>query len=313
MATLVISYSRYDQPLVRAVVTLLRSASRDVDRAVFWDADIEPGEQWRVELRKNIDEAPQLFVFWCAHSSQSSEVRQEFLYALDRGKRVVPVLLDHTPLAAELASISAIDLRQAVRHSEDTVLSQPVALPQRNAGRWALAAGVLVGVLAVSAIFLMRTGPTSAPASTPSTTVATKPVPTPSEPAVTPEEIPNAPSGAAPSSQKHAGKAPPPSSSTSGRAARQPPKEPAVSNPAPVVAPPVVPAPEPTVSAPVASSPSHPRSPLLWFLLAFCLALAVGVWLYRRSRMAPGLIRGNRDTIAAAFSPFLKTPADSRR
>ena len=119
MAILVISYSRADHTLVRAVVTLLKSASRDVERAVFWDADIEPGDQWWTELQRHIDEAPQLFVFWCDHSSRSIEVKREFSYALGQGKRVVPVLLDDTPLSSELTSINGIDLRQAVVHPRD--------------------------------------------------------------------------------------------------------------------------------------------------------------------------------------------------
>jgi hypothetical protein len=63
MAILVSSYSRADHTLVHAVVTLLKSASRDIERAVFWDADITPGDQWWTELQRHIDEAPQLFVF----------------------------------------------------------------------------------------------------------------------------------------------------------------------------------------------------------------------------------------------------------
>ena len=38
-------------------------------------------------------------------------------YALERSKRVVPVLLDHTPLASELAPTQGIDLRGTIQHS----------------------------------------------------------------------------------------------------------------------------------------------------------------------------------------------------
>jgi hypothetical protein len=117
MAVLVISYSRADQPQVRAVVTLLRTALRDIEKAVFWDGDFEPGDPWFEQIKGHIETAPQLFVFWCAHSAESPQVRREFTYALDRRKRVVPVLLDNTPLTDELAAIHGIDLRQAIVHA----------------------------------------------------------------------------------------------------------------------------------------------------------------------------------------------------
>jgi hypothetical protein len=117
VATLVISYSRSDRTQVRAVVALLRAALRDIEKAVFWDEDFEPGDSWFEQIRRHIDEAPQLFVFWCHHAARSEQVRREFLYAFACGKRVVPVLLDSTVLAPELAPIHGIDLREAVLHT----------------------------------------------------------------------------------------------------------------------------------------------------------------------------------------------------
>jgi adenylate cyclase len=114
MAALVVSYSRVDQPIVRAVVGLLKTALRGVDETVFWDGELEPGQEWFEQLKRSIDAAPQLFVFWCAHSSASRQVRREFSYAWRRKKRVVPVLLDDTPLRGRLSAIQGIDLRGAV-------------------------------------------------------------------------------------------------------------------------------------------------------------------------------------------------------
>jgi hypothetical protein len=118
MAMLVISYSRVDQAQVRALVSLLRGGLRTVEKAVYWDDQFEPGDPWFEQLKTHIDAAPQLFVFWCDHSSASEQVRREFTYAISRHKRVVPVLLDDTPLAAELKQIHGIDLRGAVRHGD---------------------------------------------------------------------------------------------------------------------------------------------------------------------------------------------------
>src|SRR4030095_3894957 len=106
-----------DQAQVREVVALLQAALQSlVDKAVFWDGRLDPGDTWFEQLKSHIDLAPQLFVFWCSHAKSSKEVRREFLYALEKNKRVVPVLLDNTPLSTELAPIHGIDLRSAVRH-----------------------------------------------------------------------------------------------------------------------------------------------------------------------------------------------------
>src|SRR4030095_14465275 len=118
MAVLVISYSRIDRALVQELVAFLRASLRDIENAIFWDSDFEPGEPWFDQFKGYVNTTPQLFVFWCSHSSLSSQVRREFLYALDQRKRVVPVLLDNTPLPTELTAIHGIDLRAAVRHQE---------------------------------------------------------------------------------------------------------------------------------------------------------------------------------------------------
>jgi len=97
-------------------VSLLRSALRDIDKAVYWDDDFEAGDAWFEQMTRHIDTTPQLFVFWCRHAAESAQVRREFMYAFEREKRVVPVLLDDAPLAEELAAIHGIDLRGAVTH-----------------------------------------------------------------------------------------------------------------------------------------------------------------------------------------------------
>ncbi len=136
MAVLVISYSRADRDRVRAVVTLLRAALRDVEKAVFWDEDFDPGDPWFTQICQHIDSAPQLFVFWCRHSASSDQVRREFRYALGQGKRVVPVLMDNTALAAELAPIHGIDLRGAILHAGfgDTGTPGPDQFETRGSG-----------------------------------------------------------------------------------------------------------------------------------------------------------------------------------
>ena len=163
MAVLVISYSRADQAQVRAVVALLRAAMRDLEQAVYWDGDFDPGDPWFDQLKGYIDNAPQLFVFWCEHSARSAQVRREFAYALEKKKRVIPVLLDGTPLTDELAPIHGIDLRGAVTHVADLREapvpsdSFPPAAAKRSAPRaaapprwrWSLWTAMAVGTVAL--------------------------------------------------------------------------------------------------------------------------------------------------------------------
>jgi TIR domain len=169
MALLVISYSRVDQLQVRALVALLQTAVKGIDKAVYWDGDFEAGDPWFEQMKQFIDAAPQLFVFWCAHAATSAQVRKEFMYALDQKKRVVPVLIDDTRLVPELAEIHGIDLRGAVRHPEMPVsdsfdLPRPVPLPMDarvrsfRLTRWWITAflSLLLGAVLAFAIYTSR-------------------------------------------------------------------------------------------------------------------------------------------------------------
>jgi hypothetical protein len=136
MANLVISYAHTDRPLVRGVVALLKAAyGKTVDKTVFWDEDFEPGENWFQQFHDEIDRAPELFVFWCNHSAQSSAVRQEFLYAIQQKKRVIPVLLDDTVLAQELAPIEGVDLRESVFHQRPPSVDDAIGHAIGGGGR----------------------------------------------------------------------------------------------------------------------------------------------------------------------------------
>jgi hypothetical protein len=182
MAVLVISYSRQDQHVIRAVVSLLRTALKNVDEAVFWDEDFEPGDPWFEQIKTHINATPQLFVFWCDHSSVSDQVRREFLYAVERNKRVVPVLLDDTPLVAELAPMHGIDLRSAIKHTKQYALFS----------EWIATAGIaaaLIVVLGISAFWRTSGGESQKEIQVPataSTVAAPDPSPAPTSSVVAP-------------------------------------------------------------------------------------------------------------------------------
>ena len=106
-----ISYSRKDRGLVAQLVKLLRA----MGRSVFRDEDsIEAGARWRQELADSIHAASHVVIFWCEHSATSGEVKSEVdLAAEDAEKRLIPVLLDSTPLSPMLSEFEYIDLREA--------------------------------------------------------------------------------------------------------------------------------------------------------------------------------------------------------
>ena len=108
-----VSYSRRDAELIGPIVKLLRTTGTKI----FRDEDsIEPGEEWRVAISESIEDARSVLVFWCEHSSESTEVRREWRQAVDAGKRVIPVMLDETPLDEVLARFNGIPLQGVVRH-----------------------------------------------------------------------------------------------------------------------------------------------------------------------------------------------------
>jgi hypothetical protein len=103
-----VSYSHKDESIVTPIVLLIRV----VAASTFQDRDsIEPGQKWREVLFTTIDLANLIIVFWSQNSANSKEVRKEWTQAINSRKKVVPVLLDSTPLHPALAEYQYLDLR----------------------------------------------------------------------------------------------------------------------------------------------------------------------------------------------------------
>jgi len=97
---------------VTPVVRLLR-ATKDF---VFLDSDtIQAGRKWRAEIAGALRNASLVVVFWCRHSSESSEVETEYQAAIAAEKDILPVLLDSTPMARALMEFQWIDFRELAR------------------------------------------------------------------------------------------------------------------------------------------------------------------------------------------------------
>ncbi len=155
-----VSYSHDDAALVTPVVRLLRVQNPDV----FQDVDsIRPGKKWRSEIEAAITGATLLIVFWCRHAKESTEVEAEWRAALRLEKDLLPILLDATPLADELADYEWINFQGLAgaghRHKEPSPSTAQISKDnsdysttidkQRSPSRYRLAAaaaGVSVGV-----------------------------------------------------------------------------------------------------------------------------------------------------------------------
>lgn len=155
-----ISYSHKDRTLVAPITSLMRIPGN----RVFRDEDsIHPGKQWRLTIAETLRNAKTVVVFWSFNSSESAFVREEYTAAIQLGKDVVPVLLDQTPLIAELARFQCLDFRPLIRVSKITSEFMPTA---GGVGSVFTGAGWLLGALlgsVVGAVYYMNNADACSP------------------------------------------------------------------------------------------------------------------------------------------------------
>jgi hypothetical protein len=124
-----VSYSHADASLVGPIVKLLRVNNS----FVFQDIDhIRPGKKWRSEIERALNDAHLVVVFWCDHASKSMEVSNEWREAIKQEKDLLPLLLDETPLPAELGEFQWIDFRGTVGMNHGSI-EPPPPRPQLSA------------------------------------------------------------------------------------------------------------------------------------------------------------------------------------
>jgi hypothetical protein len=160
------SYSHADSRLVVPVVALLRSSTA----LVFLDSDsIPPGTKWRSAIDDAIQDAQILVVFWCRHAQSSKEVTGEYKAAITSGKKVLPLLLDMTPLPTDLAAFQYIDCRKVFAHDDagdgdrTVMITAPGVISSIGSAsrmRWLVAASAaLMALITVSWLSLRIPGP----------------------------------------------------------------------------------------------------------------------------------------------------------
>lgn len=79
--------------------------------AVGIDTETRPGDAWRPTIAASILAARTVLVLWSANAAASRELQPEILIALAASARVVPVMLDNTPMPPELAARQGVDWR----------------------------------------------------------------------------------------------------------------------------------------------------------------------------------------------------------
>jgi hypothetical protein len=100
-----VSYPHLHKDTVTRLIKFLELAADDV----FYDDYVEPGEDWEQVLITSLAAAPTFILFWCVHSKESEWVAREIQLAISQTKRIVPVLLDKTPVPEPLAKRQWID------------------------------------------------------------------------------------------------------------------------------------------------------------------------------------------------------------
>lgn len=105
MADIFVSYSRQDRARVAPLVAALEAQGW----SVWWDPEINPGEEFDALISRELEGARSLIVVWTPQSVDSRWVRGEARDAADRGV-LVPVRFEHARLPIDFRALHATDL-----------------------------------------------------------------------------------------------------------------------------------------------------------------------------------------------------------
>lgn len=100
------SYSRDDSEFVLKLATDLRTAGIDI-----WldQLDIIAGKRWDAEIEKALEGAETMMVVLSPTSVASNNVMDEVSYALEEGKRVIPILISDCEIPFRVKRLQRID------------------------------------------------------------------------------------------------------------------------------------------------------------------------------------------------------------
>ena len=136
-----LSYSRADT----ARVTPLRDELRRMGYRVFFDVQsIDPGEEWKRRLERSIGASRTMVLCWSENTRGSDYITFEYSRAEAMHKRLLPWLLDKTPLPAmlEVQAITTPDAAQAAAQMKGALGWTLTRRRRLQAGLGVLAAGL---------------------------------------------------------------------------------------------------------------------------------------------------------------------------
>jgi len=101
-----LSYSRVNEDFALKLAEELKSEGFDI---WFDQLDIPPGARWDTEIEKALEESEIFMVIITPASAKSDNVLDEIGYAIDTGKRILPVLLEAATLPLRLRRFQYVD------------------------------------------------------------------------------------------------------------------------------------------------------------------------------------------------------------
>src|SRR4249919_1949017 len=105
MADVFVSYARTDKALVAPVVAAIEAKGW----SVWWDPEIDAGQQFDDQIERELKAAKAVLVVWTPSSAASRWVRGEAREAADRGT-LVPVRFEAASLPMDVRAIHTTDL-----------------------------------------------------------------------------------------------------------------------------------------------------------------------------------------------------------
>ena len=117
--TIFFSYSRKDSDFALKLGKQLREAG-----AIIWldQLDINPGTNWDDSIQKALEDSDTLLVILSKTSVISRNVNDEYSYAIEEGKRVVPVLMENCNVPFRLRRLQYADFSQDYSQGINTLI-----------------------------------------------------------------------------------------------------------------------------------------------------------------------------------------------
>lgn len=131
-----VSYAHKDGEAVFAEIRRLH----DKGYRIWYDEGIDPGNEWPEEIAKSLEGADLFLVFITSAAIQSSNVRNEIYFALNRGKRFLAVHLEEARLPSGLelrmGDLQAILKWRMTADNYERKLTKALGNGLRESGFW---------------------------------------------------------------------------------------------------------------------------------------------------------------------------------